>query len=161
MEEAGSVCLYIGFWTFFFLCSPHGNIQQKPWDEFCWEVRMSFFLLLRKLSHRGPASLPPRPPSFQPLCFKEAFLFPALSSCAIRLRNISPSRWAGRPQHLGGLYWCLPSGLFRAATFSQSSAVIVIASVLIPGCSSRLSRTAKNFNISTLQPPPPTLTPSL
>lgn len=59
--------------SFFPFLLTHGNIQQNPWDEFCWEVRMSmliFFPLLRRLSHRGPVPSP----VVTVLSVKEAFL---------------------------------------------------------------------------------------
>lgn len=130
------MCLYISFWTSFFSCSPHGNILLKPWDKFCWEVRMSmliFFPLLRRLSL---TEAPVPSPMVTTLSVKEACSVSCLLSFAIRHWGTSPHQAAlrtGRPQHLGDVLIsseekCLPSEPFTEAseTHSQYSAVIVM-----------------------------------
>lgn len=129
MDDKRGVCVS-GF------CSPHGNIQQKPWDEFCWEVRMSmliFFPLLRRLSHSGPGPLPPWSPCFQS---KKSFCFQSSSPRNQTLRNIFASGCSvdRETQHLGAVLISskrgrgLPCELFRVATLArcQSSSLIVM-----------------------------------
>jgi len=98
------------FFLFFFFVigySPHGNIQQKPRDEFCWEVRMSmliFFLLLRRLSL---IEAPVPSPMVTVLSVKEAFLFPVLSLVQSDTEEhlcIGLLHGLGDP-NIWGLYW--------------------------------------------------------
>lgn len=153
MEDKQGVCVFISAFehVFFFFCSPHGNIQQKPWDEFCWEVRMSmliFFPLLRRLSLTQRPWIPPpwspRSQSKKPFCFQSSLYNQTL-------RNISTSgcSGAGDPD-IWGLYWFpvegggrLPSELFRVATLALQPIFCCDchACVLMAGCSSRLSYT--------------------
>lgn len=145
------MCLYISFWTsFFFSCSPHGNILLKPWDKFCWEVRMSmliFFPLLRRLSL---TEAPVPSPMVTMLSVKEACSVSCLLSFAIRHWGTSPHQAAlwisGRPQHLGDVFdfqwgkmspqWAVHRSFFSARPIFCCDCH---TSVLIPGCCSRLS----------------------
>lgn len=136
-RQAGSLCLYISFYPFFFFFArPHGNIQQKPRDEFCREVRMSmliFFPLLRRHSLRGPDSLPHGHCAFSQRSFSVSSLIQSRNQT---WRNISVSGCSvDRETPTSGscidFHWrggCLPSELFTTATLAhhQSSAVIVL-----------------------------------
>lgn len=160
MEDKQGVCVFISSFEhlsfLFFSYSPHGNIQQKPWDEFCWEVRMSmliFFLLLRRLS-LTEALVPS--PMVTVLSVKGALSVSKSSLlCNQTLKNISASgcsvdrqtptsggcidfQWGRKKKKKKSPQWAIQSSYFSTQPIFCCDCH---ACVLMPGCSGRLSCT--------------------
>lgn len=91
---------------FFFLpLSPHGNIQQKPRDEFSAGVRMSVFIFL------SPPLLSPSPlPPWSPSLFHSKTPFCVFSVRNQTLRNISGRLRTRTPATSGGVCVSVGSG---------------------------------------------------